>query len=271
MFDGFGGNTKTVGADYLNKISADKKGIYYFKRDKNIKEPCKIIFDDTNEIQYGKNKPAEFVTIVTQGCDIYIDRNLRAYVDIMGKSTNRRLGIIAFADLAMKGDRKGGNVYICSRVTDIESHLVTDGSLFSYGREENDCGKTNKIDSSGKNLIDKDTGYPNFEEIDIKSLLRNQLTIVGMFLGNNTYGGSVADKPALGDGVIVGTLSEDIAKARLFDLNFLRYANVEPRQDPPDGELCWSKGTQLAKYLLNKEKTRYFNSYLWEKEMGRNL
>ena len=155
----------------------------------------------------------------------------------------------------MKGDRKGGNVYICSRVTDIESHLVTDGSLFSYGREENDCGKTNKIDSSGKNLIDKDTGYPNFEEIDIKSLLRNQLAIVGMFLGNNTYGGSVADKPALGDGVIVGTLSEDIAKARLFDLNFLRYANVEPRHDPPDGELCWSKGTQLAKYLLNKEKT----------------
>ena len=72
---------------------------------------------------------------------MYIDRNLRAAQ--RNKDTDQplsRLGIIAFADLSLVGERKGGNVYICSRVTDVESHLVVDGSLFSYGREENDCG-----------------------------------------------------------------------------------------------------------------------------------
>ena len=66
-------------------------------------------------------------------------------------------------------------------------------------------------------------------------------------MGNNTYGGSVADKPALGDGTIVGTSSEDMAKARLFDLNFLRYASVEPRPNLAEGELCWSEGNAVIK------------------------
>ena len=85
---------------------------------------------------------------------MYIDRNLRS--KSRDKDTDypqSRLGIVALADLSMTGNRKGGNVYICSRVTDIESNIVMDGTLFSYGKED-DCAE-----KDGNILID-DEGLP---------------------------------------------------------------------------------------------------------------
>ena len=119
----------------------------------------------------------------------------------------------------MKGDRRGGNVYICSRVTDVETNLVMDGSIFSYGQAADKCG------GDDKSSLIKDTGYPNFGtllESKIKDLFKHQLGIVGALISDNTYGGSVpsAIPPVytLGNGS-----TTSIKMKRLFDLNFLRY------------------------------------------------
>ncbi|MEK7172131.1 MAG: hypothetical protein AAB739_04435, partial [Patescibacteria group bacterium] len=160
-----------------------------------------------------------------------------------------RLGIVALADLSMTGNRKGGNVYICSRVTDIESNIVMDGTLFSYGKED-DCAE-----KDGNILID-DEGLPIFDSSTIASVLRHQLAIVGLVYANNTYGGSFLDPPMLGDGTVLGDNSEqNIAKARLYDLNFLRYASAEANTaEGKTDQLCWVGSVKLSQYLIPNKK-----------------
>lgn len=236
------------------RISNITEGAFYYsssaKTSNNVKKPCTIIFSDTSDtsdtLEIGRDS-----TIVSKGCNIFIDSNLTAKA-----GTTFRLGIIALADLTIPDEQKGGNIYICGNVTDIETNLLADGALMSYGDVTNsDCGDT--MDKSP--MINTSTGYPLFGYKDfaeavfnitqIKNFLKNQLTIFGSLISNNTYGGSVSTKDTpvytLGD----GSTATDQNSARLFDINFLRYAKTEPKPDSSWGELCWASYVGLSKYF----------------------
>ena len=191
-------------------------------------------------------------TVVSKGCNIFIDSNLMAPAGGTG-----RLGIIALQDLTIPGDQKGGNIYVCGNVTDIEANLVADGALLSYGNAIDAKAPCKKTSDDKSDLLDSAKGYPNFgygnfqEAISkiatIREFLRNQLTIWGSLISNNTYGSSVSKDVTefvLGDGS-KGTQDE----ARLFDLNYLRYAKTEPMSGATEGEKCWMSDVGLSKYF----------------------
>lgn len=220
-------------------------GVLYYKssaKKAGKKIPCSIILDDYLA-KDGEIDIQSTTTIVAKGCDFFIDSNITG---------SGRLGIIALADLTISGDQKGGNVYVCGRVTDIEANLVMDGALMSYG---NATDATNPC----KKSFDSTTGYPIFGYADfkeaisniteIREFLRNQLTIYGSLISNNTYGGSasIKDPPeyVLGDGSIAATQEE----ARLFDINYLRYAKTELMSGTIDEEKCWTSDVGLSKYF----------------------
>lgn len=214
---------KNISAAALNNATATK-GILYYKREKTQPSPlpCSIILSDTSLISFTPN-----VTLVTEGCDVFIDQNIMATPASAGSpAKSGRLGIIALQDMTMRSARKGGNVYICSAVTDIEANIVADGSIFSYGESQNQCGGTDK-----NLLVDGTTGYPVFTS-PLRNILINQLTITGSLVSNNTYGGSVAEKPTLGNGKLAASADE----ARWYDINFWRYAKTII----VNGGKCWA-------------------------------
>ncbi|MEK9132662.1 MAG: hypothetical protein AAB606_03090, partial [Patescibacteria group bacterium] len=230
---GEGANGRTID---VNTLSDNK--ILYYKRDKLLAQnkPCTIVLDIGN-LTFDKTN-----TIVADGCDVFIDSNLMAAAVDFG--TVARLGIIALEDLTMPANqRRGGNIYICGKVTDVEANMVMDGSLFSYGAGVNNCGGLNK-----SALVNAVTGYPNFGG-SMKDVLKNQLSIKGSIVGNNTYGGSLLSPPLFGDGTRAVTPDEKAA-TRLFDLNFLRYAKTVPTIDE-DGNtiLCWAEDITCSKLV----------------------
>lgn len=202
------GAKKKFGNNDLNKNGNAAKNLFYYYSEKadNSGDPCSVILDD-NSIFSGSK------TIVTEGCNVFIDQNIMA--------PNGRLGIVALEDVA---SHKGGNIYICSKVTDVEANLAADGSVFSYGKNVNDCGGDNK-----KDLLLPDGSTPDYSKKDatvsMRELLKNQLTIKGSLQTNNTYGGSVLTEPLMCDGSKADTPDKKTA-ARYCDLNFLRYAHV---------------------------------------------
>ena len=227
----------------INNIS---NGISYYKRNKaqTGDKPCAIIIDS------GDNPFSNTGTIVADGCDVFIDNNLMANTNPNAGPLNARFGIIALEDLTLpSAGRRGGNVYICGKVTDVEANMVLDNSLFSYGVGAADCGGANKTpDLPAPQLIDKNTGYPVFAGI-VKDVLKNQLNITGSIVGNNTYGGSLLNPPLLGNGGEAIT-QEEKAAARLFDLNFMRYAKTVPGIDEyGDPVQCWAADVKCSKAI----------------------
>mgnify|MGYP001619754092 CR=1 FL=1 len=239
-------------------ISSFVDGALYYSssvKSGNTKKPCTIILDNSDNS--GLLNISGNLTVVSKGCNIFIDSNLRTPIGGSG-----RLGIIALQDLTIPGEQKGGNIYVCGRVTDIEANLVADGALMSYGNATDATTPCEKTPANKKDdLLDSATGYPNFGYMDfatavsnnittVREFLRNQLTIWGSLVSNNTYGGSVsADNPppteyVLGDGS-KGTQEE----ARLFDLNYLRYAKTEPMSEATADEKCWMSDVGLSKYF----------------------
>ncbi|MBI5413077.1 hypothetical protein HZA42_01865 [Candidatus Peregrinibacteria bacterium] len=221
------GNTGETGLFYYSKknLQADAGG-----------KPCAVVLDNNDDISFSGSK-----TVVVEGCNIFIDQNII--------TSTGRLGIIALEDLTT---HTGGNVYICSKVTDIEANLAADGSVFSYGYDTNDCG-------SNKNDFINADGTPDYGKknanVSMRELLKNQLTIKGSLQTNNTYGGSVLNEPLMCDGGKADTPDKKTA-ARHCDLNFLRYAHV--RAATPDEidagwhdyAKCWdSPNIKLSKTL----------------------
>lgn len=212
----------------ISKSTTLSDGFLYYKRG-NVagNNPCKIVLNDASTLSFGKH-----VTIVGEGCDFYIDQNVIASANKTG-----RLGIVALSDLSMTGKRQGGNVYICHRVTDLEANIVADGSIFGYGVSETDCGADKNA------LIDAD-GFP--KPPGNRLTAKRQLTIHGSILSNNTYGGSFLSTPILGDGAEIAS-ADDVWKSRLYDINFLRYANTVFSE--AFGVDCWADGVALSQTL----------------------
>lgn len=203
----------------LISSSAGSK-IYYYKKGTSLTSPCKIIIGDSAQPLGMDLSFTGNVTVVSEGCDIYIDQNIR--------SLTGRLGIIALEDFSIADERKGGNLYICSKVTDVEANIVLDGSLMSYGADSANCGDKDT-------QINPTSGYPSMTSP--RNTLRNQLAIVGSLISNNTYGGSLRTPAILGD----GRTTENVNDARWHDINFLRYARTEG--------ICWNSSSLLSKNL----------------------
>jgi hypothetical protein len=178
--------------------NANVPKLYYFQGD--------VTFASATDLSWQGER-----TIVVNGADVYIDANL--YNSTIS-SPRARLGIIAFKDLVTN---KGGNVYIAPGVTNIQANIFADGGVFSY-----DGNKAN---------INTTTGEPVFaSEQSRQNILPHQLYIEGSIASANTIGGAVADKPILGNGKeespIEGQYTSNPtgrSRARLYDLNFLRY------------------------------------------------
>lgn len=234
-------NTRKLGTQDFNAST----GILYFKHTtvgEGVDEsaPCKIILDDAA----GDITLAKDVTLVSEGCDVYIDQNIYHGANSIG-----RLGVIALEDFSMPGPRRGGNVYVCSRVTDVEANFVLDNSLFSYASGgDGECGNTYKDTN-----IQLGGDLPRTATPEV---LRHQLTILGSLISNNTYGGSTQTPPRLGDGTKATTPAQ-IAASKYYDLNFMRYAStqsIQIRQGGPRGALvqrtCWAQNVKLSKNIL---------------------
>ena len=229
---------KIITPNDLNLATSTTKGILYYKRDKAQPSPlpCSIILNASSTISFARD-----VTLVAEGCDVFIDQNIMA--DTADANKKGHLGIVALQDLTMpQNARKGGNIYICSKVTDIEANIVADGSVLSYGLSQNDCG--DPTDKTSR--VYGDTGKPIFNDSPRNTLI-NQLTITGSLVSNNTYGGSLSKNLTLGNGKI----TTDAEEARLYDINFWRYARMAY---DADGNKCWATGV-IGSALIDRNST----------------
>lgn len=192
--------------------------LYFYKRDKKSapNTPCQIILKDNAALAPNNN-----ITIIAEGCDVYIDSDI-----VM--PAKFELGVIALEDVSVNTPRRGGNVYICADVTDISGlHIVADGGMLSYA----DCG--NKATA-----INQNDGLPVFPK-GAREMLKNQFTITGSIISNNTYGGSLLTPPILGDGTRL-LKAEESYKARIYDINFMRYAHTITQKINGVDTECWN-------------------------------
>ena len=216
-------------------------------------EPFKVVVTgNTGTTINGKNK-----TIVVEGGDVYIDQN------IGGKAADGAklgaLGIVVLPDFSITGSRWGGNVYVCSSVTETHMNVSADGSLYTYGdlngndpyapRDPAACVK----DGSKDSLVDSATGLPTYDDSNAERLIQsNQYTNYGSIVSKNSYGGSTRVPAITGYGEVVrqsaGMNNADFEtlknKARFQDLNFLRWARVTDNpapnpSDPNSPTYCW--------------------------------
>lgn len=223
----------------LFEPTGNKDKTAFLKRNASSNTPCDIVIG-TDPTDPETEPTADFgipedLTIVSEGCDVFINQN------IFGGT--KRLGIIALEDLTMTGAHKGGNIYICNRVTDVAANIVADGSVFPYGASETNCGDRNLADTTAPNyVINQTTGLPVLN--NPREIAKRQLTIMGSILSNNTFGGSFDSPPVLGDGT--QATSAELDKVRLYDFNFFRYAHTKPNDDQrfPD---CWADDVTLSK------------------------
>jgi len=223
-------------ASSLQKMPASK----FIERTNGSLTPCTIKIDDeaTGTINLSDNNKT---TVVSRGCNVFINANI---LPATGQ-TGGALGIIAMKDLTMeKGKPQGGNIYICSKVTDLSNlHLVVEGSIFSYGKSSTECGDPNTdglIDIAANRM-----GLPKFVN-PISEVLKNQLTINGSLISNNTYGGSLKTPPETGDGTIIKNIAL-ADTARFYDVNFWRYARTKiPDPALNIGKICWADDVKLS-------------------------
>lgn len=238
--------SRTIG----NGSSDLTAGVHFFKRDPSLAdtEPCKIIFSDAGDIDWNTK-----TTIASRGCDIYINSNILP----LATHPNAVLGIVALEDFDMPktAPRKGGNVYICSRVTDIKNvHTVAENSILPYGANESGCGNLAlRIYQSGPRA-----GLPNFIDADdagvevkpVRETLKNQLVLTGSNISLNTVGGAFKNPPEAGDGRRI-TAPELMDTARYYDYNFFRYAHTveNPNPNPIERSIrpkCWADNIRTS-------------------------
>lgn len=228
------------GAYYVTDgTSNGAKPVLNYIKNNSLVKPCKVVLEQANPENISF---ASSLTLVTMGCDVYINNNV--YSSAVGRKG--RLGIVAMADMNMSGDRKGGNVYICNKVTDLEANIVADGSVFGYGQDETTCGNPDN-----DAIIGQADGLPKFQGPP-RTVARRQLTITGALVSNNTNGGAFSTPMVLGDGTLT-TNQADVYKARLYDLNFLRYPNTKPDPRPELsilGYSCWADDVVLSRTTI---------------------
>jgi hypothetical protein len=190
-----------------------------------------VVFDNgSNDIRWTGER-----TVIVIGANVYINSNI--YVDpASGVTPKPKLGIIVLKDEQFK---TGGNIYVGPNVTNIQANIYADGSLFSY------VPGTGSINANGE---------PMFESEERRhAVLQNQLFIEGSLASQNTIGGAVYNpNPILGDGTVVsadegqyGTNPSGRSRARLYDLNFLRYYGLVYERDADGNALDKNKNGTL--------------------------
>lgn len=252
----FSGGGVLAGGEIKILKSADlPAGILHYKHDSNNgQHPCMIILtqdpvDDATPVTV-----ASPTTLVTEGCNIFVDRNVVAAKN--GQIQVGNLGIIALADYKLSGTMpggKGGNVYVCNWVTDIEANIVAEGSLYGTATSSKDCGSL--FINLRRTMLTQE-GAPTQANMS-RALLNRQLTIVGSLMSNNTYGGSKKEAPAgplLGDGRIAKNNAE-IALSAAQDLNRIRFGKVDPEvyfdEVPEVPFVCWEEGYVMSKLITD--------------------
>ena len=225
---GVSGGQVTVNQSVLDGNGNLENNILYYNRTNVVGrpngEPFKVVVTSaTNGTVNGKKK-----TIVVEGGDVYIDQNV----------SGSPLGIIVMPDYSITGSRWGGNVYICSSVTETHMNVSAEGSMYTYGdlngnepyapRNPAACFKNGSKDG----LIDADSGLPVYTGATQERLIQsNQYSNYGSINSKNSYGGSTMVPAITGYGEKVqstdpNTLAALKDKARFQDLNFLRWAKV---------------------------------------------
>lgn len=227
--------TVTISADEFEALKV-MEGVIYFKNPAGSARACTIILRNPAagpREDYVVNRD---YTIISEGCNVFIDQNIRG--------GNGKIAFIALEDLRVRvapgipADR-GGSIFICDKVTDVDANFVADGSIFSYVTPTDECGGNVKsaFVAWGRPIL-PDNG---------RELLKHQLTLGGSFVSNNTYGGSLQTPALMGDGRRAATPAQQ-AESRIFDLNFLRYANVEELEGIGT---CWADGVILSKSIYD--------------------
>ncbi|MBI4214613.1 hypothetical protein HY546_01330 [archaeon] len=216
--------------------------VFYLNRN-NVKdapsgEPFKVVITGaTNTTIDGKNK-----TIVVEGGDVYIDQNIGGKT--AGGAALGALGIVVLPDFSIDNNegRWGGNVYICSSVTETHMNVSSDGSLYTYGdlKVNGDQYAPRDPVACNKSKIDSATGLPVYNGATEERLIQsNQYTNYGSIVSKNSYGGSTRVPAITGYGEKVqqtaGMSASDFEtlknRARFQDLNFLRWATVTENPD----------------------------------------
>jgi hypothetical protein len=202
--DGFVG----TGGENLSKLQKDEAGV------------PKLYYTNGNDVIF-ENPAGPTIawtgerTLIVIGADVYINSNL--YVSAGSVSPKPKLGIIVLKDEQFQ---KGGNIYIAPNVTNIQANIYADGSVFSYGPA---VPPFTSINANGEPYFTDENGR--------RTVLINQLFIEGSLASQNTIGGAVyTPSPVLGDGSLesadegnYGATPKGRSRARLYDLNFLRY------------------------------------------------
>lgn len=214
---GFIVSNPSYGKLLLKDNTTQQAKVYYYNGDINIK----------NSSWLGEK------TVISIGGNVYIDGNLYNTVQ---PGTKPKLGIIVLKNLVTG---KGGNVYIAPTVKNIQANIFADGSVFSYD------GDPSHINfNSGTNY-----GLPCFADEDARQgFLINQLSFEGSIASLNTIGGSASAPPILGNGLNVnGAAGEyggtsncqptDRSKAKLYDLNYLRFYGLAYEVDADTNEI----------------------------------
>lgn len=223
-------------------------GILYYKHAQGA-QACVIVINE-NPADLSPVRVTAPVTLVTEGCNIFIDRDI---VTQRGANPGN-LGIIALQDYSIQGANKGGNIYVCNAATDIEANIVAEGSLYSIAVSDPNvnpnCGGQFKATRHALLLPD---GSPNPLSVQ-EELLNRQLVLVGSLMSSNTYGGSLIpppNGPLLGSGKIAAPGEQLLS--RMQDLNFLRFGRVNPTKLNPeesdDESPCWDNSFTLSKTL----------------------
>jgi hypothetical protein len=221
-------NFTTDCVNSCKKISSnDDEDILYVNADKVVLE------NGGADITWPKNT----VLIVNSG-NLFINDNL-----YNGKTNDKSLGIVVIRNT---DDDIGtaGNIYISKNVTNIQAFAVTWGVAFSY--DGNYAGA----------VIDADTGEFTWGT-DIPSALNKQLLWQGGISSYNTIGGTdnkSKDYYLTGYGILPKGTDKDEdnrKKAQLYDLNYLRYFQLQVQYDSADNPI----DKQCGKGLTSEEIT----------------
>ena len=211
------GGTYSPGGGGKKKVIGFENGEFKFEPADGV--PLKL----ENNVYYVKGENLEFDC--SGGCDwegkwTFVVENGNVFVNtnLYPASSSAKLGLIVLNDYSSPTSKKG-NVLVEKSVTDMKVNIYADRALFSY---------------------DKDLGYnpTSFEPIfsddgERQEKLLNQLSIVGSLSSMNCIGCASVNPSYDGEGALVststssyassGSSSEGLARARTFDLNYMRY------------------------------------------------
>jgi len=149
-------------------------------------------------------------TIVVDGGNVFIKSN------VYPTDANAKLGLIVLKDLS--SNKNDGNIFVDASVTDLKVNMYADRALLSYDAV------------LGFNPAAMEPIFA--DDAARQESLKNQLIIVGSLSSMNCIGCASSNPPYDGEGATVtgngsyataAAPSAGIARARTFDLNFMRY------------------------------------------------